>query len=574
MFLHSGASLHGHEYSTARTTPTPPPTRIPFLRSALRQQTPEPDMRPPVMRASTTPTPTERPPLHRPMSYHDNSSPSPRSSRPRPTSACLPKRELSVRFKDLEDLEPEEEVTTPDVAQSEDEGSIACSDLSDLSDSSISNKPRRRRKRAPRRSSQFILAHPAPRLRNKQRRLVQTRPRLMLQLQELSDKRATPTFDIIPSTMVAGSIIIPRLAMRCPRLFRAKPQLGINDLLVVRSEDYDTPTSSNSSDVEDNLDQRDLLAVISPLPHMGDNGAEIVMEDGSTWESSLLPNGSYEFIGVDERGGIRTARWVKKPVTAPRPPLYRTNTDTPPSSPLPLEEKYTFSIINPDRRRHPIMGSLINSTLEIFDTFNTMSASSGRYPPTRPTLDGGNDGLPNMAPPKEARFTMAVPDDIKLLMVATAAWVQLRHEGWPASGSPRPTQNLSHRRTASFGAPPPRTQTFPARGGGSLASIPQNVPQTKSSPPLSYVEPQVSEASGRRKSISSSSPGFVKRLVAPRASMDGPNRPTLETICYNEIERPPTSRRLSVRSLTNKIFRRRSNSTAQQENIYEYKLDY
>ena len=527
-------------------------------------------MRPPVSRAHTTPTPSERPALPRPISYHENSSPSPRSSRPRPTSACLPKRELSVRFKDLEDLKPREDVTPSDSLQSEDE-SVACSDLSDLSDSSSTNKPRRRRKRAPRKSSQYVLAHPAPRLRSKQRRLVQIRPRLLLQLQELNDKRAVPTFDIIPSTMVAGSIIIPRLAMRCPRLFRAKPQLGINDLLVVRSEDYDTPTSSNASDIEDSLDQRDLFAVISPLPHMGDNGAEIVMEDGSTWESSLLPNGSYEFIGVDERGGIRTARWVKKPVSTARP-LFRSNTNTPPPSPLPAEYKYTFSIINPDRRRHPIMGSLVNSTLEVFDTFNTMSASSGRYPPTRPAIDSGvPDWSLNPTPLKESRLTMAVPEDIKLLMVATAAWVQLRHEGWPATGCPKLSQSLSQRRTPSFGVQP-NTQGGHIRGGASLSSIPQKVPQATASPAPTVIEAQRPETPGRRRSMSNS-PGFVKRLIPPRASMDGPNRPTFETITYNEPEKP-TSRRLSVRSLTNKIFRRRGNSVAQQEHIYEYKLDY
>lgn len=568
MFLHSGASLHGHEYSTARSSPQAPPTRLPFLRSALRH-TPEPDARPAVSRSTSTPTPTERPSLPRPMSFHETPASSPRSSRPRPTSDYLPKRELSVRFKEPE---TDDDVTPSEVPQSEDEGSVACSDLSDLSDSSTLVKRRRKRKRAPRKSTQFLLAHPAPRLRTKQRRLVQIRPRLLLQLQELGDKRPIPAFDIIPSSLVAGSIIIPRLAMRCPRLFRVKPELGLNDLLVVRSEDYDAPTHFDPSGVEDGLDQRDLLAIISPLPRMGDNAAEIVMEDGSTWESSLLANGSFEFIGVDERGGIRTARWVKKPVMTPRPVFRSATNETPPSSPAPAEYKWTFSIINPDSRRHPIMGSLISSTLDIFETYNTMSSSSGRYPPTRPAnidYTGATDWVSNPAPTKEGRLTVPVPEDLKLLMLATAAWINLRQEGWPSNASPKLSQSLSQRQVP-VARTQPRAQTFPIRTPPPLTVAPQKLPQATASPALSVIEPQGGEVPGRRRSMSSSQ-GFVKRLIAPRASMDG--RPTLERITYNEMEKP-SPRRLSVRSLTNKLFRRRSNSQAQQESIYEYKLGY
>ncbi|CAM1505729.1 Fc.00g113660.m01.CDS01 [Cosmosporella sp. VM-42] len=580
MFLHSGASLHGHEYSNTRSSPQQPPRRLPFLRSALRH-TPEPEARARTPTSISTPMPasTESTPSSRPVSYHEHAASSPRPSRPRPTSDYIPKRELSVRF---QEPETEDEVTTPEVHQSEDECSAAYSDLSDvgdLSDGSTTTTRRRRRKRAPRKSTQFLLAHPAPRLRTKQRRLVQIRPRLLLQLQELSDKRPVPAFDILPSSLVAGSIIIPRLAMRCPRLFRVKPELGLNDLLIVRSEDYDAPDAPSTPNVEDSLDQRDLLGVISPLPHMGDNVAEIVMEDGSTWESSLMPNGSYEFIGVDERGGIRTARWIKKPVAFVRPVYRSTAGETPPPSPAPAEYKWTFSMINPDTRRHPIMGSLISNTLDVFETYNTMSSSSGRYPPTRPgTFDtvGATDWLSNHAPTKEGRATRAVPDDIKLLMVATAAWINLRQEGWPASANPKLAQSLSQRRTPSIGVQP-RSQTFPLRGSPAPTSPPQKVPQTVASP-VSYIPEAQVETTGRRRSMSTTAPGFVKRLVAPRASEDG-RRPTLDGIYFNEVEKPaekPSSRRrLSVRQITNKLFRRRSSSVAQQqEDYFGYKLEY
>ncbi|KAF5007657.1 hypothetical protein FDECE_6043 [Fusarium decemcellulare] len=565
MFLHAGASLHGHEYSTNRSSTQAPPRRLPFLRSALRHPSDADTTAPP-------PSPSPAPPV-RPVSYHEKVAPLPsvtpvrRTSRPRPTSEYMPRRELSVRFREPEtddDLPPSE-------VQSEDEGSGACSDVSDLSDSSTGPR-RRRRKRTFRRSTQFLLAHPAPRPGAKQRRLVQARPRLLLQLQELSEKRPVPAFDILPSSLIAGSMIVPRLAKRCPCLFRAKPVLGLNDLLIVRSEDYDTPAAPGSLDSEDSLDQRDVIAVVSPLPQMGDDSAEIVMEDGSTWESSLMANGSYEFIGVDERGRISTARWVKK-TSSSMSPMPRTNGEqTPPASPGPSDVKWTFSMIHPDTRRHPIMGSLMSNTLDVFDTYNTMSTSSGRYPPTRCTpLDPklASDWIVSNPPEIQSRLTKVVPEDIKLLMVATASWVNLRQTGWPASAICRAPSTLQ-KRTLSNGCPT-RAQTFPAHPSLSVVNPTQQLSHINTSPAGSSIDSSASEIPGRRRSMSSNA-GFVKRFVAPRASEDG--RPPLDILDL-DVEKPPTRRMsVSMRQFANKIFRRRSNSHAQVEEALKYKLEY
>ncbi|KAM5350565.1 hypothetical protein ACJ41O_007070 [Fusarium nematophilum] len=566
MFLHSGASLHGHEYSATRSSTQPPPRRLPFLRSALRQPSDTDTRRPTVAAAPPTALP-------RPVSYHEkapsvpSATPVPRTTRPRPTSDYMPRRELSVRFREPEtddDLPPSE-------VQSEDEGSGAYSDASDLSDSSTTPR-RRRRKRSLRKSTQFLLAHPAPRLGTKQRRLVQVRPRLLLQLQELSEKRPVPAFDVLPSSLITGSQIVPRLAKRCPYLFRARPILGFNDLLVVRSEDYDTPTAPGSLDTEDSLDQRDVVAIVSPMPQMGDDSAEIVMEDGSTWESSLMANGSYEFIGVDERGRISTARWVKKGSMATSPAPQANGDQTPPASPAPSDVKWTFSMIHPDTRRHPIMGSLMSNTLDVFDTYNTMSTSSGRYPPTRCTpLDPklASDWIVSNPPEIQSRLTKVVPDDIKLLMVATAAWVNLRQSGWPGTAISKPPATLQKRTLSNAG--PPRAQTFPVRPSLSAVNPLHQLPQLNASPAGSSLESSSSDVPGRRRSMSSNA-GFVKRFVVPRASEDG--RPPLESLDF-EVEKPPSRRMsVSVRQFANKIFRRRSNSQAQVEDALRYKLEY
>ncbi|EXK31561.1 hypothetical protein FOXG_08184 [Fusarium oxysporum f. sp. lycopersici 4287] len=567
MFLHAGASLHGHEYSTNRQTQAPQGA-LPFLRSALRRRS-DADKTTRPLSADVTSLPQLRP-----MSYHEKLPPATtvtpvrRTSRPRPKSEYMPRRDLSVRFREPEtddDLPPSE-------VQSEDEGSAACSDISELSDSSTAPR-RRRRKRTFRKSTQFLLAHPAPRPGARQRRLVHLRPRLLLQLQEVGEKRPIPAFDVVPSSLITGSQIVPRMAKRCPHLFRTKPVLGMNDLLIVRSEDYDTPASPGSLDTEDSLDQRDVVAVISPLPQMGDESAEIVMEDGSTWESSLMANGSYEFIGVDERGRISTARWVKKTSTPTSPMPRNTGEQTPPPSPLPAEVKWTFSMIHPDTRRHPIMGSLMSNTLDVFDTYNTMSTSSGRYPPTRNTpLDSklASDWIVSNPPEIQSRLTKVVPEDIKLLMVATASWVNLRQSGLPASGICR-TPSTLQKRTLSNGGGPQRAQTFPARPSLPLVNPSHQLPHVNTSPASSSLDSCTSDMPARRRSVSYNA-GFVKRFVTPRVSEDG--RPPLETLDIKS-DRPPTRRvSISVRNFADKIFRRRSNSHAQAEDIYGHKFEY
>ncbi|KAH7206498.1 hypothetical protein ACKRZS_011771 [Fusarium odoratissimum] len=567
MFLHAGASLHGHEYSTNRQTQAPQGA-LPFLRSALRRRS-DTDKTTRPLSADVTSLPQLRP-----MSYHEKLPPATtvtpvrRTSRPRPKSEYMPRRDLSVRFREPEtddDLPPSE-------VQSEDEGSAACSDISELSDSSTAPR-RRRRKRTFRKSTQFLLAHPAPRPGARQRRLVHLRPRLLLQLQEVGEKRPIPAFDVVPSSLITGSQIVPRMAKRCPHLFRTKPVLGMNDLLIVRSEDYDTPASPGSLDTEDSLDQRDVVAVISPLPQMGDESAEIVMEDGSTWESSLMANGSYEFIGVDERGRISTARWVKKTSTPTSPMPKNTGEQTPPPSPLPAEVKWTFSMIHPDTRRHPIMGSLMSNTLDVFDTYNTMSTSSGRYPPTRNTpLDSklASDWIVSNPPEIQSRLTKVVPEDIKLLMVATASWVNLRQSGLPASGICR-TPSTLQKRTLSNGGGPQRAQTFPARPSLPLVNPSHQLPHVNTSPASSSLDSCTSDMPARRRSVSYNA-GFVKRFVTPRVSEDG--RPPLETLDIKS-DRPPTRRvSISVRNFADKIFRRRSNSHAQAEDIYGHKFEY
>ncbi|KAI1380082.1 hypothetical protein F4677DRAFT_250750 [Hypoxylon crocopeplum] len=410
MFLHSGASLHGHEYSNR---PAPQPgqgqRRNPLLRSAFAT------------------------PINRTSSYRTSIEPSadeplpPNVRRTRPLSKQTPKApDNLVRFD-----EPRRNSTTakPE-AMSEDEGSIA----SDSDASRASSSPRHTRRRAPRKSTTFLLAHPPPKLRNKQR-LIHIRPKLLLQIQQLSaNKRPTPAIDVYPSSAIARSLIAP-LLKRFPRIAHIKRELSIQDVMLVKSEDYAAQASGSESDGdEDDLKSRELLAILSPL--RTEDKAEIVLADGTVWVATPRSNGtglcSYEFVSIDSDGNITTARWVRKQIVSKSVPTTPTSAMSTPTTPSAVDYKFTFSIIDPNCRRHPIMATLTNSSLDVLDTYTTVSQSASRYPPTSPLLSTPTS---TSEEPFFERTSQQVEDWQKTFITISAVWVILRH-GWSPNCKP------------------------------------------------------------------------------------------------------------------------------------------
>ena len=470
MFVHAGAGLHGHEYSPPRTAhslsepqaprtlPEPPHRPLPLLRSALR---PLSDITDTTFTADShdhTPTYTYSP-LAGWRSFSDSLSPL--SLLRRPASDIVSKKDLAVRFEDETMASIAPSVTT---LPSDDDESVAGSDFSGFTDTTARRK---RRKRLPRKTTRYVLAHPAPQLRTKQRRLVQIRPRLLLQLQKVDEHRPMPAFDVLPSSIISGSLIIPKLDKRFPRIFRAKPDLGPDDLLFVRCEDYRTePTTEDAG--EEGIGDRDLMAVVSPLLCDENNNAEVIMGDGSVWTTSHMSNGSYEFTRIDSQGLTTTARWVRK--STQRAKRASDSTDASPrSSPGLPEYRWTFSIIDPSTRRHPILGVLTPQELNIYDSYSTMSTSSGRYPPTRPfspslsiVSDEETSQEPMPTPTRDERLTETVPEEYRQLMAVTASWINLRQADWPASFRPKMGRSSTNCRSGSTYAE--RRRTFPFSG--------------------------------------------------------------------------------------------------------------
>ena len=495
MFVHSGAGLHGHEYSHRQRHPN---------QSAI--QRPSPLLRHSLVHPCATPQALHLDTLSNPSSTASASfdsstglsistsrssfsnSPRPSSVRPsRPLSELVPRTEQLVRFEHHRpEYEPVRSSTpavpqqrhgrslsvsfssvvstcppaaTPDQAPatcpsstpqpyplvehreetrgkpeatSEDEG-LSASEVSDASQGNgVVLQPKK--KRQARRSTAFFIAHPPPRQNNRPC-LIQVRPRLMMQLQQISaDRRPRPSLDVFPSSILASTGISNRLINRFPRMFGSCRELGHHDVLLVKSENYESGSHEDSDDErEERLGKRELIAILSPLIKEG--RAEIVLADGSVWLASPLPNGAFEFVHTEpETGLLKTARWVKRSVTraskTPSSPC-EVSGASPATGSSTNEYRLTFSIINPLSRRHPIMASLTPTCLEILESYTTVSSSAGRYPPTTNSKsfihgsmedDGSGISMP-------VRTSQVVDEAMKTLISVTSIWVALR-QGW------------------------------------------------------------------------------------------------------------------------------------------------
>jgi hypothetical protein len=380
MFLHSGASLHGHEFSPINT---PTVRRSALVRSAFS-------------------VPPPKPPIH------DNNKAAP----------IRPARRLSTEhrktFERVSFSEPEVEIMS-------DDGLSYASEGSEVTAGGTKKKKKRKSTRS---STSYQLAHPAPTL-TRQQRLLHIRPKLLLQLQRLSpERRPLPCIDVLPSI-----VVVPRLMKKFPRMFKGKGELGANDVLVVKSEDYDTPDDENDEDVcdDESLANREVLAVICQLRGLP-GVAEICLGDGSVWYGTAMPKGVFEFVTTDPATGERTvARWVQR--VSPR-----RHSSFPPTSvagPSAHDDfKYLFSILHPNSRRHPILASLTQKILDIPDSYTTVSSSAGRYPPTSP-IRGSVVGWQPASEEENnlERTTLPIDDSTRTLIQVTGLWLALRL-GW------------------------------------------------------------------------------------------------------------------------------------------------
>lgn len=268
----------------------------------------------------------------------------------------------------------------------------------------------------------FQLAHPPPAIKQRQR--LRIRPKILLQLQRTSNTaRPTPAFDVLPSATIAS-----RLARGFPQTLRGKAGLGVDDLIIVRSEDYHTAdtegTELDNLCEDDSWNTREIVAAIcqpgkDELSRTGN--PEIILNQGPSWAASVLSNGAYEFESLDEWGSRTIARWVPRR-TGSQNQYSQTDRATGKTE----ENSFKFSILNPDSRRHAIIGTLDSDTIEVSDRYSVPPPIT---PLQRSATDSNNAATINDGDCFDSqgeKTLLDVDESLRTLIVATGVWVAFR----------------------------------------------------------------------------------------------------------------------------------------------------
>ncbi|KAJ5460688.1 uncharacterized protein N7458_002240 [Penicillium daleae] len=268
----------------------------------------------------------------------------------------------------------------------------------------------------------YQFAYPVVHTWHKRLRL---RPKLLLQVQQVSHMaRPLPILEVQQSTLY-----LPRFTRKFPTMFCPKNGQGPNDLSVVRSELYTRTVASItekniSCEREDNADQRQVVATIVRVPQEdGDlkGKAEICLNFGPVWEVTPLPSGSYEFVARTENG-VRVVRW------ALRGGRNRRASATPGTQPRNDTKRFTFSIIDLNARRHPVIASMNKNLLEVYNEYSVVVPPSTSQISQSLGMSVASDLSDNEAL-VDNKNVVTLDDGLRTLILITGIWVAC-WEGW------------------------------------------------------------------------------------------------------------------------------------------------
>jgi hypothetical protein len=289
--------------------------------------------------------------------------------------------------------------------------------------------------RTPRSKTIFQIAQPPPGKKSRIRR-----PRILLQLQQLSDtNRPIPVLDVLPSSCFA-----PRLAQRFPKIFKGKDALGPSDVIVTNSNSsagvFKVGEDSGLSSDDEASDSREVVGTIcrqtrKPQEDIASASVEICLDQGLVWKATPLPRGGYEFNAKGADGSPLQARWVRRDRRQRR-------ISSPPDAASQAAKRFTFSIVNPSARRHPVIASMTTESIEVYDQYPAaVPQNTPQLAPTSPSSILSNetsyfDIQDLISQPKEP--LIHTDHHLRSLIVITGIYVSLE-EGW-AQDAPRSQQ--------------------------------------------------------------------------------------------------------------------------------------
>lgn len=393
MLTADAAAQHGHEFSPPRASS--PSNGSPLTCSPLSILTPS------AWRPTAPATPLSLPPS---------------VLKPAASTDTIYKNQKTIMF-----VEPEASPTiSPEHSRPPSSSSICSSE----------GKPKKRHSRS---KTTYNLAHPPPPTAPRQK--LHLRPKVLLQLQQVvPSSRPKPAYEVIPS-----SVFVPRLARKFARVFKSKDKLGPADILVVKAEDYGPAEDEESSD-DERWGNREVIGVVCAGKKDENKTSiktEILMDDGSSWEASTLPNGGYEFVFTDEHGLKLKCRWVARMCSTRRSSGMSGTSQGSPSNPPTEEKKFNFSTISPDSRRHPIIATMTRTSIDVLDYYSMPSASSSIHPPASPSHTPAQtpSAMPDAGSFTEVselaaeRSQIKTEDALRKFIIVSGIWVAIR-ENW------------------------------------------------------------------------------------------------------------------------------------------------
>ncbi|OJJ03424.1 hypothetical protein ASPVEDRAFT_73114 [Aspergillus versicolor CBS 583.65] len=255
------------------------------------------------------------------------------------------------------------------------------------------------------------------------------RQKLLLQIQQLSQtNRPLPILEILPSRKY-----VPCRARKSSALFRRKKSFGPNDFVITTSE-YCSPAAAESRDAcqfTDSGDEyhRSVVATISTATMQLRGDALICLDSGPIWESKNTAGGSYEFVTHSEHG-VQVVRWAlrsqrKRPVSSLAPST--------PQQPFEGGKRFTFSILDPRTRRHPVIASMTGNILEVYHEYTATDGPTFMPRPSSPTPTQIDDHSVNRR--LNAKGLVILDDKLHSFIVITAIWVALCEDLFPGSVS-------------------------------------------------------------------------------------------------------------------------------------------
>ncbi|KAI5291568.1 hypothetical protein KEM54_003452 [Ascosphaera aggregata] len=385
----------------------------------------------------------------------------------------------------------------------------------------------------------FRLALPPPRHRQR----IRLRPKLILQVQQISHTtRPVPKLDVLPSAFFGTLFGLKAHYMLNVRFSRCGPA----DVVIVPSDSYVTTQSeddgNHASGSDDESVHRELVAAITLPKKDYQPTGEICLAQGSRWDAISLPNGNYEFVSTSN--GVKTvARWV----------LRRNRRSTVAGSPIHDDDKrsFTFSLIDPSTRRHPVVGWLDSKGVDVADRYSPTSEQANRRLDIAEVASDDLNEQPRSQSP-EGKNLVEMDDFTRTLIIATSIYVSLR-EGW-AKNEITSTPDISSSQFSPAPSQLPLASSLAYRANGTNKDAPFPIRRKQSYQFSSFFE-KTSVAFRRSLSLShrSSQPPSMRRAVeaenssklsSRRSSLlsESPNRSELrESMLQRRYATIPTS---------------------------------